>query len=52
MTDSIIADETDLIEKENNFIDQIKEDLTIRNGRVPSNEEIMKEVIYRAMYIW
>lgn len=40
-----------LTPKESNFIGQIGADILIRKGYVPSNEEILKEVIYRAMLV-
>lgn len=36
---------------ESNFIGQIGADLLIRTGKAPTNNEIMKEVIFRAMMV-
>ena len=40
-----------LTPKESNFIGQVGADLLIRTGAVPSNTEIFKEIIYRAMLV-
>lgn len=41
----------ELTPKESNFIGQIGADILIRTGNVPTNTEIMKEVIFRAMLV-
>lgn len=40
-----------LTPKESRFIGQIGADILIRKGYVPNNEEILREIIYRAMLV-
>lgn len=47
----IAISNTKLEPKESNFIGQITADLLIKNRKVPSNSEILHEIIYRAMLV-
>lgn len=49
--DYISVKDMELTFKESNFIGQIGADLLIKTGNIPSNTEIMKEVIFRAMLV-
>jgi hypothetical protein len=40
-----------LTPKESNFISQIGADILIRKGYIPKNEEILREIIFRAMLV-
>lgn len=46
-----LPSELPLTHKESNFIQQIGADILIKDGTVPSNEDILKEIIYRAMLV-